>query len=110
MMKTILMKMDAKVAQGLTSIQGISVDEESKKREQETGFNITRWLDKKTVEVAIAADDILMDLVVAEPVKKLDISGICATDIKLQKPELIKKLNGWPVEAPKEELEIKSDV
>lgn len=109
-MKTILMKMDAKVAHGLTNIQGITVDEEGKKREQETGFNITRWIDKSTVEVAIAADDVLMDLVVAEPEKKLDISGLCKIDIKLQKPELVKKLEGWPVEVPKEELEIKSDV
>ena len=104
-MKTILMKMDAKVAQGLNSIQGIAVDEEGKKREQETGFNITRWLDKKTVEVAIAADDVLMDLVVAEPEKKLDISGLCKSDIKLQKPELIKKLEGCP--ESESEVEIK---
>lgn len=102
-MKSVLMKMDVEVAAGLSGIQGVAVDEEGKQRQEGAGFSIVRWLDKSTVEVWVQADDALVDGVVAEPEKKLDVSGLCKVNATLQKPVLVEKLKGWPVEVVKDE-------
>ena len=122
-MKSILMKMDLKVYEQLTQNETISAKDDKDNPIEGCGYTFHEWLDKNTVLACVQSEDAVIDTILVDPVKAIDIADICAVPLEEKpavdaegkpvlgkdgkpvietvervKPELVAKLVGWPVE------------
>lgn len=124
-MKSILMKMDLKVYEQLQNSAILAKDEKDCPVEG-CGYTFHEWIDKNTVLAWVQSDDKVVDTLLVDPAKELDKAGelvkpiittatdkdgkITAVETARVVPELVKKLEGWPVEEEPKEDELVKEV